>query len=1449
MLPGIPFFRKVWFLFPLVVLFLFLTAPLSASSFFETLYRWEPLHATEGVNRVVAEGSLYPTSGPFWDEKLLAFSVRERVLVAVDLESGKVLFEKEYPEKCVVHAVRKGYIFFYLGSATQVFAVTPATGKEQVFPGQLVLVTEGGFLVTEDRKTVKVFNPKTGECLFAQGAHTSSPLVFAIGERIFVPTRDESHNFAGYVAFSAQDREVSPCPSLGRGSYTFYRPGEGTFPQYAYPDAPLPVLHWEERDAGGALELLDTEGKTLWKIPLASLGVTVPAAVPNPPLVVFERCEEKILLAIAKSDPGGKTLFTVLVVDYEGNHTLLGEFQPHLANKIFGAFLADGSVAVLVEETPDTIALQIFSSQGELLRKTTFEPNLPRPFWPRFVEGRELLLFRKELFLRYQLPEGEITGVYAFGEGFEPDLSYPSSVITHAGKAFAFFANRLNIEGGIEQPSLLCFDITGESWPLPLELVSVSPHGEHLYQVFEDLPTELRFRTPPGLEAAIQVTAGEGVVQKMQKATYEWHTPTLPRGTPQEVPLFASLGPAQRTFPMEVVPLPNSLTLEVETWYEGEYLVASWTLRNSSFADISDLSFELTEMQNLSFSHGDPFPESIGSGERFSGKLYFTVQITAENPDVSPQFRGYDLPLGGVLRVSSSRGIAEAPFGTLLPISPRYAFRLGIYDPAGGKLLSASEVAQYLRIEDQEGRDITPELTMQAEEASQILLVGNIAPGVPGKPLQLRLVWETPPRVFPVQVGSILREGKLEPQFANVFAPKLRTEGVIEIFFPENTPKDQEGFRYNPPYYELRLPENQPPQVDFVLVDDEMSHFRSTVFDATSSSDPDGVITDSWWWSSGSAFPDTHALRLAHAFNASDIIPVTLEVQDDRGTKSSIVRKVAVDATRTIGGRYVTIPPAFVRENTVRYEVEVLTGDYEGAGTDARVFLALYEKKEREGVVYGSGVMELTSALNPFERGKKDRFFLEGRKIENLDHIALLHDNSGNRPGWYVVGLTVKETTTGKEWVFLPDRWLALDEADHKTYGEFKPLASVYPAGVVVEGDRHSYNLRELSKTVFIVPEGTKEFYFTCGDGTKAMAVYRENGDLLGWHNASGKRRVVPYIPQNEWGVKFETAKLTRPERFKVQVFSGNSQTEQWIWIFPANWSSYPQTALQASLFYGFKDEVKRESSNIFYCLNRIRNYLANLKPNVVNASLPALNYGMSALSIFGPSPDSLIQDTLSTVVEQYLDNQKGPIASLFGFATSEPVSEAIELLTTLYDAYRWATEFPAILGTSVSEVYKVVLLNYLGENDRTLQQIDLLLRKAGELVGEAITALEGNNPFRCDDALQKLKTLVVGNNPTSNTLSDHRISYGEFGITDLDTGIPDYPLAILISIEMVAMKKWREEGHSVYEGDPLLSIIPYDKVECTNAALNIFEPLFREVAEFAGILVNLCLLNTPLTP
>ncbi|MGC8779072.1 MAG: PLAT/LH2 domain-containing protein, partial [Candidatus Caldatribacteriaceae bacterium] len=255
----------------------------------------------------------------------------------------------------------------------------------------------------------------------------------------------------------------------------------------------------------------------------------------------------------------------------------------------------------------------------------------------------------------------------------------------------------------------------------------------------------------------------------------------------------------------------------------------------------------------------------------------------------------------------------------------------------------------------------------------------------------------------------------------------------------------------------------------------ETTHFRLVSFDGSPSWDPDGVIVKYLWsWPGTIGTISLEAREFARAFSTPKIIPITLTVTDDRLQESSITREVAVDRERVIGGRRVTIPPAFVWPNTTTYRVEVCTGDLEDAGTDARVFLALYEPKEREGVVYGSGVMELSGGRSTFKRGGLDVFSVAGRAINALDHIVLLHDNSGDQPGWFVRGLKVEDTRSGKEWVFVPNRWLALDEENHKTYAEFTPVANLYPAGILLEGDRKSYNLIDVSDTVFILPEGLK---------------------------------------------------------------------------------------------------------------------------------------------------------------------------------------------------------------------------------------------------------------------------------------------------------------------------------------------------------------------------------------
>ncbi|MGQ9473812.1 MAG: hypothetical protein ACUVRN_07175, partial [Candidatus Caldatribacteriaceae bacterium] len=59
----------------------------SPSDFLEIIYQWELLREADGMNRVVAEASYAPASGPLRDENLLAFVVRQNTLVVVNLDT------------------------------------------------------------------------------------------------------------------------------------------------------------------------------------------------------------------------------------------------------------------------------------------------------------------------------------------------------------------------------------------------------------------------------------------------------------------------------------------------------------------------------------------------------------------------------------------------------------------------------------------------------------------------------------------------------------------------------------------------------------------------------------------------------------------------------------------------------------------------------------------------------------------------------------------------------------------------------------------------------------------------------------------------------------------------------------------------------------------------------------------------------------------------------------------------------------------------------------------------------------------------------------------------------------------------------------------------------------------------------------------------------------------
>ncbi|WP_369018232.1 PLAT/LH2 domain-containing protein [Thermatribacter velox] len=1390
------------------------------SHLFQVIYQWEPLQVSEGVPRIIASTSDRPQD-VLQDGNLLAFVVRERTLVLVDLATQEVLHRQEFPEKCILHGLYRGYVIYYVGKDIKTNVLSVANWKESTFPGTLVLVTEGGFLVTRERETLHIFDLQSGELLFSHLVPSST--IVALGDLVLFPTMDESHNPRGYLGFSVPTRSTLPLKQLDDERPFF-------FPEYAghtwenrwtFPGGILPVLFGDAE--GVRLAFLDERGRLGKYFHLSGLGL--PLRLSPSSLHFFDAFNGRVLLGI--EDERGN--FHLLVADGGDSLTPLGTFAPRGRTTLQAFFLEDGNIGVIEETGPEETTLQVLSASGERLQEKVLWPPGVSVTHCRIIERRELLSSSSDghLVFRYNLPQGEITAVYTFPSGYDPG----EGVFVYQGKGFTFLYNQFERESGIEKPALVAFDVSGESFPLPVELVEVSPHGESLYEVFEDIPTKLRFKTLAPLEELLTVSVeAVSITRGEERLSYTWLTPGLEGGTPKAIALVASLGPARKVFPMTVVPLPNPLELTVSRYQDdGDVLVLNWTLRNHSPVDIDDLRFDL-ETTNLQFSQGDAWPGRIARGEVLHGTFSLTRLFYGE--EMQPQWNGYTIPASVTLRVTSRRGQAEALFEAPLPVKPQYAFEVRIQkDPERGWwYLSAEEIQEYLRVFDAAGNDITQSLRFEKTDTYTVRVQG-LAPGFPASSLSLHLTWETPQRFFEFQP-------RLGSAKERVVAPPLKGSWDIPFTFPQaSAAAILRPSTFTPPRFILPLPPNTPPNPDFVLVDDETTHFRVASFDGSPSRDPDGVIVNyTWSWPGGIPL---EVREFARAFSAPQILPITLTVTDDRLRESSITREVAVDMERVIGGRRVTIPPAFVRQNTTTYRVEVFTGDLENAGTDARVFLALYEPREQEGVVYGSGVMELSGREPTMERGQIDVFQVTGREVKDLDHIALLHDNSGDRPGWFVGGLKVQDTRSQKEWVFVPNRWLALDEEDHKTYAEFTPVASPYPAGIILEGDRKSYNLIEVSDTVFILPENLDRFYFTCSDGAKTIEVYRQDGSLVGTQPSSGRKRKPPYIPEPEWGVGFDTANLVRPERFLVKIQQGQDVKERVVWVFPLKWAHYRKEALQAVALYPLKGKT-----DVFLCAQTIRKYLAELKPDPTNAALLAIDYGVSFFSIFGASPDGYLVDTLSECTGSYLENAED-ILQRFGY-TPALAHGTVEALTTLYDVYRWSLKLPGVMEEAVAQAYKVVLLNELGRNDRSLHQIDLLLQKGKELVEQIIDYLEGDNPASCQLALSNLKTLAVGNNPLSPNLSDHVISYQSLGVTDLEPGVPDYPLGVLLPLAMANVKYWREEGHPIYRSDRFLNILPHDPVTDTGYALDVYEPLLETIIQAGSILVNVCLLPEP---
>uniref|UniRef100_F7CL93 Lipoxygenase homology PLAT domains 1 n=1 Tax=Ornithorhynchus anatinus TaxID=9258 RepID=F7CL93_ORNAN len=125
----------------------------------------------------------------------------------------------------------------------------------------------------------------------------------------------------------------------------------------------------------------------------------------------------------------------------------------------------------------------------------------------------------------------------------------------------------------------------------------------------------------------------------------------------------------------------------------------------------------------------------------------------------------------------------------------------------------------------------------------------------------------------------------------------------------------------------------------------------------------------------------------------------------------------------------------------VKYRVTVVTGDLNGAGTDARVFICLI------GDVGDTGERILYNCRNntdTFEKGNADEFTIEAVTVRKVRRVRIGHDGKGKGSGWFLVKVLVREEgqPESDNVEFPCNRWFDKDQDDGQLVRELLPSDS-----------------------------------------------------------------------------------------------------------------------------------------------------------------------------------------------------------------------------------------------------------------------------------------------------------------------------------------------------------------------------------------------------------------------
>uniref|UniRef100_A0A673CI95 Lipoxygenase homology domains 1a n=1 Tax=Sphaeramia orbicularis TaxID=375764 RepID=A0A673CI95_9TELE len=164
-----------------------------------------------------------------------------------------------------------------------------------------------------------------------------------------------------------------------------------------------------------------------------------------------------------------------------------------------------------------------------------------------------------------------------------------------------------------------------------------------------------------------------------------------------------------------------------------------------------------------------------------------------------------------------------------------------------------------------------------------------------------------------------------------------------------------------------------------------------------------------------------------------------------------------------------------IKKVEVIYEVTVVTGDVQNAGTDTMIFMSVF------GANGSTEEMLLQKNEDRFERGQEDTFTMEIDDIAPLRKMRLRIDGSGSRPDWFLDQVILRDLTTEEVSVFTYEDWLS------RTRGPKRTVICEMPAVVDEE--------MMVEPTTYIIQVKTSDLSGAGTDANVWIIIFGENGD------------------------------------------------------------------------------------------------------------------------------------------------------------------------------------------------------------------------------------------------------------------------------------------------------------------------------------------------------------------